>query len=593
MSNNDHSHLLPGVPLALASAVLFGASTPFSKLLLSETDPQMVAGLLYLGAGVGLAVVHLGRGIIGLPGGEAPPRRSDLPWLAVVAFFGGLVGPLLLMLGLARTEAASASLLLNLEGLATMAIAWLWFHENVDRRLFLGAMAILAGAVALSWDGNGIVLDFGSLLIAGACLAWGIDNNVTRKLSSSDPVMIAMIKGSAAGAVNVGLAFQRGATVPSIPFVAGAGIIGFLGIGVSLVLFVFALRHLGTARTGAYFSLAPFIGVLTAILLLHEPLTLKLAVSAGLMGFGLWMHLSERHEHAHVHEALEHEHSHVHDAHHQHRHDGPIVEPHSHWHSHERLAHAHPHYPDLHHRHLHADAGGILPIGALFLGRRATLAGVIVALAAVVALSFWARSPREESGKRAAPASTENNASATTRPTDALATAGANPDLTNAPKSVVAPAPSNDFGGAPSPRAIDASRPSDGVEAALRAFLRGESMPATRAARFNLDQVQFNVDRTTPRPSSRRQLWSIAQILTAFPKVETYIGYASDYGQLDAAPAKARARRLSVRREFTRMGVDAARLSLKRRGAKSKDTVDQAKQAPARNAPIFLEITRP
>jgi len=167
MPNNHHSHLVPGVPLALASALLFGASTPLSKLLLSQTDPQMLAGLLYLGAGLGLAAVHLGRNVIGLPGVEAPLRRSDIPWLATITFFGGLIGPLLLMLGLARTEAASAALLLNLEGLATMAIAWLWFHENVDRRLLFGAMAILAGAVIISWEGSGIVLDFGALLIAG------------------------------------------------------------------------------------------------------------------------------------------------------------------------------------------------------------------------------------------------------------------------------------------------------------------------------------------------------------------------------------------------------------------------------------------
>ena len=166
MPNINHSHLLPGVPLALASALLFGASTPFSKLLLSQVDPQILAGLLYLGAGLGLAAVHLGRAVIGLPGVEAPLRRSDLPWLAAVTIFGGLIGPLLLMLGLARTEAATAALLLNLESLATMAIAWLWFHENVDRRLLLGALAIVAGAVIISWEGNGIGTGF-----RGACHA--------------------------------------------------------------------------------------------------------------------------------------------------------------------------------------------------------------------------------------------------------------------------------------------------------------------------------------------------------------------------------------------------------------------------------------
>ena len=341
--------------MALASATLFGASTPFSKLLLSEVDPQLLAGLLYLGAGVGLAFVHLGRAAVGLPAPEAPLRRSDMPWLAAVVFFGGMIGPLLLMLGLVRTNAASAALLLNLEGLATMSIAWLVFRENVDRRLLLGALAILAGAAVLSWEGHGVLLDTGVLLVAGACLAWGIDNNLTPKLSSADPVLIAMTKGLVAGTVNAALAFLRGAALPSAGVPAGAVAVGFLGVGVSLVFFILALRHLGTARTGAYFSLAPFIGALVAIFLLHDPLSTKLIFSGALMGFGLWMHFAERHEHEHEHDLLEHEHSHTHDEHHQHKHDGPITEPHSHWHRHEPMIHTPPHYPDLHHRHGHSN----------------------------------------------------------------------------------------------------------------------------------------------------------------------------------------------------------------------------------------------
>jgi drug/metabolite transporter (DMT)-like permease len=321
--------------MALASAILFGASTPLSKLLLGETDPQLLAGLLYLGAGIGLATIRLGRAAVGLPAPEAALRSSDVPWLAAVVLFGGMIGPLLLMLGLARTNAASASLLLNLEGLATMSIAWLVFRENVDRRLLLGALAILVGAVILSWEGHGVLLDSGALLIAGACLSWGIDNNLTRKLSSADPVLIAMTKGLVAGTANVASAFLRGAALPSIGMSGGAAVVGFLGVGLSLVLFILALRHLGTARTGAYFSFAPFIGALVAIVLLHDPLSFKLVLSGALMGFGLWMHIAERHEHEHEHAALEHEHSHTHDGHHQHKHDGPVTEPHSHWHWHE------------------------------------------------------------------------------------------------------------------------------------------------------------------------------------------------------------------------------------------------------------------
>lgn len=342
----------PGVPLALGSAVLFGAAAPFSKLLLGTVDPQLLAGLLYVGAGVGLAIGHLTRSAIGVAAAEAPLRAHDLPWLAVVIGFGGVLGPLLLMLGLARTDAASGSLLLNLEGLATMAIAWLVFRENTDRRLLAGAFAILLGAAVLSWEGKGAAFDLGALLIAGACVAWGIDNNLTRKLSSADPVLIAMTKGLAAGLVNCAIAFGRGAGVPSAGMAGAAAMLGLLAIGVSLVMFVLALRHLGTARTGAYFSLAPFIGALIA-LALGEPLTLKLAAAAVLMAIGLWLHLSERHEHEHVHDAMAHEHRHVHDAHHQHSHDGPLTEPHSHWHEHKPMRHKHPHYPDLHHRHSH------------------------------------------------------------------------------------------------------------------------------------------------------------------------------------------------------------------------------------------------
>ena len=343
-----------GTLLALLSAALFGASTPLAKLLLTDVEPWLLAGLLYLGAGMGLAASRLLRGVLGLAETEAPLRRPDLPWLALVILGGGVLGPLLLMFGLARTGAAGASLLLNLEGLATMAIAWLWFRENVDRRLPLGAFAILAGAVVLSWQGATDVA-WGSMLIAGACLCWGIDNNLTRRLSSADPVQIAMLKGMVAGAVNLGLALLLGAGLPSPGVTLAVGAVGFLGYGVSQVLFVLALRHLGTARTGAYFSLAPFVGAALSVALLGEALSAQVLLAGALMGLGLWLHLSEHHEHTHAHEPLEHEHRHSHDDHHAHAHDpdAPPGEPHTHRHRHAPLVHGHPHYPDLHHRHGH------------------------------------------------------------------------------------------------------------------------------------------------------------------------------------------------------------------------------------------------
>jgi drug/metabolite transporter (DMT)-like permease len=346
----------PGAPMALGSAALFGASTPLAKLLLGAgVNPWLLAGLLYLGSGAGLALVGLGRQALRLPAVEAPLRRADLPWLAAVVVAGGVAGPLLLMIGLSTTPASSAALLLNVEGLATMTIAWVAFRENVDRRLLAGAAAILAGALVLSWRGGPGGIGVGALAIVGACLAWGVDNNLTRKLSSADPVQIAALKGLVAGAANLALALAAGARLPSAPAIAGAGVVGFFGYGVSLVLFVLALRHLGAARTGAYFSTAPFLGAGLSILLLAEPVTPAVALAAALMGVGVWLHLTERHAHEHEHAAMAHEHRHVHDAHHRHPHDprDPPGEPHTHWHRHAPLRHAHPHYPDLHHRHGH------------------------------------------------------------------------------------------------------------------------------------------------------------------------------------------------------------------------------------------------
>lgn len=349
----------PGPLMAIASAALFGASTPLAKLLLGAgADPWLLAGLLYLGSGLGLAVLRLGLRMAGRSHDEAPLRRSDAPWLALVVLAGGMAGPVLLMVGLNSTPASSAALLLNLEGLATMAIAWLLFRESADRRLLLGAFAILAGAVLLSWRGGLSGVGIGALAIIGACLAWGVDNNLTRKLSSADPMQITAIKGVAAGLANLALALLRGATLPHAPTLLAAGVVGFFGYGVSLVLFVLALRHLGTARTGAYFSIAPFLGAVLSLLLFHEAATVQLVVAAVLMGVGVYLHLSERHEHEHEHQAMEHEHRHVHDEHHQHTHgpDDPSEEPHTHRHRHAPMRHRHPHYPDLHHRHDHSDA---------------------------------------------------------------------------------------------------------------------------------------------------------------------------------------------------------------------------------------------
>jgi len=353
MRKLDTSTLWPGVPMALGSAALFGASTPASKYLLSAIDPWMLAGILYLGAGIGLFLYRFVRRLAGVASSEASLVRSDIPWLLAVIVFGGIIAPILLMLGLARTEASAASLLLNVESLATMAIAWLVFRENVDRRLLLGAAAILAGACILAWSGSQVNLSAGALFVVGACIAWGIDNNLTRKLSGSDPTQIAMFKGLVAGAANVTLAIVAGSELPPTLAVLSGAILGLVSIGISLVLFMLALRHLGTARTGAYYAVAPFLGALLSVVFLDEPLSVRLVAAGLLMALGVWLHLTESHEHEHEHESLAHEHAHVHDRHHQHEHDGPVTEPHSHWHVHAPMRHKHQHFPDLHHRHTH------------------------------------------------------------------------------------------------------------------------------------------------------------------------------------------------------------------------------------------------
>lgn len=350
--------ILQPTVLALLSAFLFGVSTPAAKALLGSIDPAVLAGLLYCGAGLGIAVLRRSamRWLPSSIGAEAPLASKDRPWLAGAILAGGVAGPLLLMYGLARTEAATASLLLTLEGVATALLAWFVFHESFDRRIALGMACLVAGACVLAWSGTPSLATLaGPAAVALACLAWGIDNNLTRKVSLADPLEIVEIKGLVAGPVNLGLGLWAGASLPSWPAMGAAGLVGFLGYGVSLALFILALRHLGTARTGAYFSTAPFQGAVAAILFLAEPLTLQLIAAGLLMGAGVWLHLTEYHEHEHVHEPLEHEHAHVHDEHHRHEHGpgDPRGEPHSHWHRHERLRHRHPHMPDMHHTHRH------------------------------------------------------------------------------------------------------------------------------------------------------------------------------------------------------------------------------------------------
>lgn len=342
------------VACALGAALLFGASTPLAKPLAGELAPLLLAGLLYLGSGVGLAIF---RAVFGRAAFVPRMPAAEWRWFGGAIIFGGVLGPALLMTGLALTSAGTASLLLNLESVLTAVIAWVVFRENADRRIVLGMLAIVAGGVVLAWSGSADAAQglLGPGAVALACLCWAIDNNLTRKVSANDAAAIAMIKGLFAGTVNAGLAIAAGAAFPPVAQGAAAMAVGLFGYGVSLVLFVLALRGLGAARTGAYFSTAPFIGAALSLVLLGESTSTGFWIAGALMAIGVWLHLTERHAHTHVHEPMEHEHPHRHDEHHRHEHDFDWdgKEPHTHPHAHERMEHSHDHYPDIHHQHRH------------------------------------------------------------------------------------------------------------------------------------------------------------------------------------------------------------------------------------------------
>ncbi|HZE11734.1 MAG TPA: DMT family transporter [Burkholderiales bacterium] len=344
----------PGIAYALLGAALFGASTPIAKLLVGEIGPLMLAGLLYAGSGLGLGSWLVLRRWV-RPADRPGLKAPDYKWLAGAIVSGGVIGPVLLMIALSAATASTVSLLLNLEGVFTALLAWFVFQENFDRRVLLGMALIVCGGLLLSWPSGGVSTSLPALAVAGACLCWALDNNLTRKISAGDSVQIAAIKGVAAGTVNLCASAAFGTALPALKPALAAALVGFLGFGVSLALFVVALRLLGTARTGAYFATAPFIGAAVAFALLGESPDALFWLASVLIAAGVALHLSERHRHSHQHEALVHSHSHTHDEHHRHDHDFPWdgTEPHSHAHQHVPMSHSHEHYPDIHHRHGH------------------------------------------------------------------------------------------------------------------------------------------------------------------------------------------------------------------------------------------------
>ncbi len=340
-----------GVRASLVAALLFGAGAPAAKLLLGDVNAWLLAGLLYLGSGIGLGLYRLVR-----RAQRVRPARADLLPLACAVLAGGVIGPVLLLAGLTYLPASGASLLLNAEGVFTALLAWFVFKENFDRRVALGMAAIVAGAVVLAVPTG---VELGSIwptaAVLGACLAWAVDNNLTRKVALTDASWLAAVKGLTAGPINLVLAFAIGSRLPAPAAVGAAMLVGFLAYGVSLVLFIVGMRHVGTARAGAYFSVAPFFGALLAVLL-GDPVTWQLLVASALMGVGVWLHLTEQHLHAHRHPAAVHDHWHTHDEHHRHDHPaGPVIGSggHRHEHVHPAMTHSHEHFPDSHHRHDH------------------------------------------------------------------------------------------------------------------------------------------------------------------------------------------------------------------------------------------------
>jgi drug/metabolite transporter (DMT)-like permease len=287
---------LPRAGYGLLAAALFGASTPMAKLAIAGIQPLMLAGLLYLGSGVGLTIAIA---LIGIGKFKklklSQLKRDEALYLVGAIFFGGIIAPVLLMVGLTRVEGAIASLLLNLEGALTALIACLVFHERYGRRLVVGLVFIVCGGIVLGSSG-GVRFQgslFGILFIAGACASWAIDNNFTNQVRSIEAPVLAAIKGLASGIVNVSLALIIGQSFPTIGKTAAAAGIGFVGYGLSLVFFILSLRKIGAARTSAYFSTAPFVGAAISLALLHEPMHLRLGIAGALMAVGVYLHLTE------------------------------------------------------------------------------------------------------------------------------------------------------------------------------------------------------------------------------------------------------------------------------------------------------------
>ena len=338
----------------IISASLFGISPPLAKLLVRDIPPVALAGLLYLGAFVGLYLYSIGRRMMaGSNDKVASLDRKDFPWLAGATITGGILAPISMMMGLRLVSGFSASLLLNLEGVATATIAAFVFSENVGKRLWMALACMTVAGVFLTWDpSQGRFMPLGPLLLIFAMICWGIDNNLTRNLSDKDPVQVAEIKGLIAGVVSLSFALMLGTRIPLDATIVFALLVGAFSYGASLVFFIKALEGLGSSRTGAFFSLAPFIAALTSLIILREWIGWVMFPATGFMIIGVWLIVSEVHSHLHHHDTMTHIHLHDHgEMHHLHTHSETVSEPHIHNHTHFEQIHSHVHWPDTHHRH--------------------------------------------------------------------------------------------------------------------------------------------------------------------------------------------------------------------------------------------------
>jgi len=346
--------------MAILAAILFGVSAPLSKILLGEIGPIPLAAFLYIGSGAGLLVYRKIERLTGSQReGEAPIVKKDTPWLIGAILSGGVIAPILLMSSLRITPASTASLLLNFESVATALIAALFFSEYIGKRVWIAIVLITSASILLSWDFTSQWgFSIGAVGIIFACFCWGIDNNFTRNISSKNPVSIVIIKGFSAGFFSLFLALLLKNPIPSLKIILLAMLLGFFSYGFSLVLFILAMRNLGSARTSAFFGTAPFIGAILAFILFKEIPNIMFIISLPIMMAGTIFLLREEHSHRHVHEYIAHEHRHSHkDGHHNHSHipqEVPKGVYHSHFHIHESMEHEHSHVPDIHHRHSHS-----------------------------------------------------------------------------------------------------------------------------------------------------------------------------------------------------------------------------------------------